>query len=64
MGIVYLIYFNLFVSSSIYIHVASRGKALKEEWISYICHEVLNVSFPVHGDRYIIFLEAYPSLCV
>ena len=24
--------------------VASKGKALKEEWISYICHEVLNVS--------------------
>jgi len=24
---------------------ASKGKALKEEWISYICHEVLNVSF-------------------
>ena len=27
--------------------VASKGKALKEEWISYICHEVLNVSVPV-----------------
>lgn len=27
---------------------ASRGKSLKEEWISYICHEVLNVSSPVH----------------
>ena len=27
--------------------IASKGKALKEEWISYICHEVLNVSVPV-----------------
>ncbi|CAH3158389.1 unnamed protein product [Porites lobata] len=26
---------------------ASKGKALKEEWISYICHEVLNVSVPL-----------------
>ena len=27
---------------------ASKGKALKEEWISYICHEVLNVSVPLY----------------
>ena len=27
--------------------IASKGKALKEEWISYICHEVLNVSVPL-----------------
>lgn len=34
-------FFSLFLK-------ASRGKSLKEEWISYICHEVLNVSSPEH----------------
>ena len=39
----YFIYFIYLCSFICF--VASKGKALKEEWISYICHEVLNVSF-------------------
>lgn len=32
---------------------ASRGKALKEEWISYICHEVLNGVSHLHQNHVI-----------
>ena len=39
--------------------VASRNKPLKEEWISYICHEVLNVSLQVfiHNSYNIILSQ-------
>ena len=35
--------------------VASRNKPLKEEWISYICHEVLNVSLCSYIIHIILF---------
>ena len=35
--------------------VASRNKPLKEEWISYICHEVLNVSLCLYIIHIILF---------